>query len=103
MKKFSITIALVLTMGNILSGCAKEPELTPKRLELLHEMAPKAARVAYLVNPANTANMLALKNVQSAAQKLGVRILAAEAGSPLRSTGRARHRVVPAWREDRLQ
>ena len=67
--------------GNSTGLSIMSAELTPKRLELLRGMVPKARRVAYMVNPANAANTLALKNVQAAAQKLGVKMQPLEAGT----------------------
>ena len=40
--------------GNITGVTSLNVEVTPKRLRLLHELVPKAARIAVLVNPANT-------------------------------------------------
>ena len=57
-------------------------DLGPKLLEMLRAMAPKANRVAVLVNPSNVANMLGLKNFHAAAQKLGVTIQSVEASTP---------------------
>jgi putative ABC transport system substrate-binding protein len=50
-------------------------EVTAKRLGLLHEMVPKAVRVALLVNPANTATAeAALREVPDAARAIGLQI-----------------------------
>jgi ABC-type uncharacterized transport system substrate-binding protein len=50
-------------------------ELTAKRLELLRELVPGAARVAVLVNPANpTSTETTLREVQSAAGAVGLQI-----------------------------
>jgi ABC-type uncharacterized transport system substrate-binding protein len=50
-------------------------ELTAKRLELLRELVPGAARVAVLVNPANpTSTETTLREVQSAAAAMGLQI-----------------------------
>ena len=50
-------------------------ELTAKRLELLREMLPGAARVAVLVNPANTANtQITLHEVAAAGRAMGLQI-----------------------------
>jgi putative ABC transport system substrate-binding protein len=49
-------------------------ELTAKRLELLRELVPGAARVAVLVNPANIAIETTLRDVQSAARAIGLQI-----------------------------
>ena len=57
-------------------------ELGPKRLEMLRSMVPKVTRVAYLVNPTNASSIAALEIVQTAAQKVGVKILPVEAGTP---------------------
>src|SRR5262249_10897454 len=50
-------------------------ELTAKRLELLREMLPGAARVAVLVNPANAANtQTTLHEVEEASRAMGLQI-----------------------------
>jgi putative tryptophan/tyrosine transport system substrate-binding protein len=50
-------------------------ELAAKRLELLHELIPRAARVALLLNPANVAaTEVQLKDVDAAARALGLQI-----------------------------
>jgi putative tryptophan/tyrosine transport system substrate-binding protein len=50
-------------------------ETTAKRLRLLHDMVPKAARVAVLVNPANTSvAKTTLQYVQEAASAIGLNI-----------------------------
>ena len=55
-----------LTGINFLTG-----ELTDKRLELLRELVPGAARVAVLVDPANAAiTESALRDVEAAARAL---------------------------------
>jgi putative ABC transport system substrate-binding protein len=58
-----------LTGINILSG-----ELTAKRLNLLREMVPGAARIAVLVNPANVMTENALRDVAAAACVMGLQI-----------------------------
>ena len=50
-------------------------ELTAKRLGLLHELLPKAARIGVLVNPTNVETTeKALKDVNAAANALGLQI-----------------------------
>jgi putative ABC transport system substrate-binding protein len=50
-------------------------ETGAKRLRLLHDLVPKAAHVAVLVNPKNTAaNKSTLRDVQEAAPALGLQI-----------------------------
>jgi putative ABC transport system substrate-binding protein len=50
-------------------------EVVAKRLRLLHDLVPKAVRVAVLVNPANTsATKSTLRDVQEAAPTIGLQI-----------------------------
>jgi putative tryptophan/tyrosine transport system substrate-binding protein len=50
-------------------------ELNAKRLALLHELVPKAVRIAVLVNPANTpAAEAALRDIPEAARAIGLQI-----------------------------
>jgi putative ABC transport system substrate-binding protein len=50
-------------------------EVVAKRLALLHELVPKAVRVAVLLNPANAASAEAtLREVQEAAPAIGLQI-----------------------------
>jgi len=48
-------------------------EVTAKRLRLLHDLVPKAVRIAVLVNPANDAETT-LQEVQEAAHTIGLQI-----------------------------
>ena len=51
-------------------------EVAAKRLGLLHELVPKAVRVALLINPANaTSAETTLRDVQEAARALGLQII----------------------------
>jgi putative tryptophan/tyrosine transport system substrate-binding protein len=55
---------------NVVSG-----ELTAKRLELLHELVPTAARVSVLVDPADpTATETTLRDLEPAARAIGLKI-----------------------------
>jgi putative ABC transport system substrate-binding protein len=49
-------------------------ELYPKRVELLHQLAPKARRITYLVNSSNPIAARMLEEAQIAARTLGVRL-----------------------------
>ncbi len=49
-------------------------EVVAKRLRLLHDLVPKAVRVAVLVNPRNTLSESTLTAVQEAAPALGLQI-----------------------------
>jgi putative ABC transport system substrate-binding protein len=72
-----VEIGLVASLnrpgGNITGASILDVELGPKRLELLHELAPKANTVAVLVNaadPTRAANIS--RAVQNAARTLGL-------------------------------
>jgi len=57
-------------------------EIIAKRLELLHELVPKATRIAVLVNPANPVNAEAtVREAQSAARAKGLQIKAFNAST----------------------
>jgi putative ABC transport system substrate-binding protein len=59
-----------LTGINLLSG-----ELAAKRLELLRQLVPRAARVAVLVNPANPSTTeTTLRDVEAAARSMGLQM-----------------------------
>jgi putative ABC transport system substrate-binding protein len=49
-------------------------ELSAKRLALLHELVPKAVRIAVLVNPANPASESTLRDILEAARAIGLQI-----------------------------
>src|SRR5262245_47962754 len=56
-------------------------ELGPKRMELLHEVIPKATRFAVLVNPTNPVTMQeGIQGAQTAAHRLGLEIIVVNAG-----------------------
>jgi putative ABC transport system substrate-binding protein len=55
--------------------------LPAKEAELLHEAVPNAALVAYLVNPTNPNAATDIREVQTAADKLGHRLLVVKAGA----------------------
>jgi len=61
--------------GNMTGINVLTNELAGKRLELLRELVPQAARVAVLVNPANVAGIeTQLKDVRAAARATGLQI-----------------------------
>lgn len=67
--------------GNITGLSNLSADLGAKLLEMLLAMVPGLARVAVLVNPANTGNVLTLANIQAAAQVTRTRILPFEVRS----------------------
>ena len=68
--------------GNITGLSNMNLDVSSKLLELLRAMAPKLSRVAVLGNPGSSTQPGTLKSVQSAAQKIGVRVLPIEAHTP---------------------
>jgi putative tryptophan/tyrosine transport system substrate-binding protein len=73
--KFGLVPSLARPRGNLTGINLLGLELTAKRLELLREMLPAAARVAVLVNPANTANaQITLREVEPAGRAMGLQL-----------------------------
>jgi putative tryptophan/tyrosine transport system substrate-binding protein len=48
--------------------------IEPKRLELLHELSPKATVIGLLVNPTNPRSELVVQQIEEAARALGLRL-----------------------------
>jgi putative ABC transport system substrate-binding protein len=68
--------------GNVTGVTSLGSELEPKRIEMLHEMIPSAARFAVLVNPNNTITMKErIEGAQTAAQRLGLELVILKAGT----------------------
>jgi len=67
--------------GNITGLSNLAGDLSPKHLELLHVMVPKLARVGVLLNPANSAHGTIVSNVQTAAQKIAIKVVPAKAST----------------------
>ena len=73
--KLGLIASLARPGGNLTGVNFFVSELVAKRLGLLHEMVPKATRVAVLVNPANTVTSKStVRDVQAAAPALGLQI-----------------------------
>ena len=75
----SVALGLVASLarpgGNITGMDGFAPELDPKRLQILHELAPRTARIAALYNPTGDPAMrLHFGQVVDAARKLGVEV-----------------------------
>ena len=68
--------------GNSTGLSSMTADLGPKQLEMLRSMVPKVTLVAVLVNPSNANMTILLKNVQAAAQRVGVKIQPVEASTP---------------------
>ena len=68
--------------GNITGVYLLIQELTAKRLELLREIAPAAAAIGFLINPADPVTEAERRQAETAAQLLGVRLVIASASTP---------------------
>ena len=60
--------------GNLTGATQLNIEVTPKRLEILHELLPTANLFALLVNPSNPYAEILSRNVQAAATTLGLEL-----------------------------
>jgi putative ABC transport system substrate-binding protein len=73
-----VTAGLVASLnrpgGNLTGVSVLNVEVTPKRLELLHELAPAATTVALLVNPTNPYAVPEIRESEVAARALGLRL-----------------------------
>jgi putative tryptophan/tyrosine transport system substrate-binding protein len=67
--------------GNLTGVAILLGELWPKRLELLHELVPKAGVIGVLVNPANPNAIPNTKNLQAATKTRGFRLEVLEAST----------------------
>jgi putative tryptophan/tyrosine transport system substrate-binding protein len=73
--KLGLVASLARPGGNATGVNSFGQEANAKRLGLLHELVPKAVRVAVLVNPALTSNVdTTLRDVQEAARTIGLQI-----------------------------
>jgi ABC-type uncharacterized transport system substrate-binding protein len=72
--RLGLVASLARPGGNLTGINNFTGELTVKRLELLREMVPGAARIAVLVNPANTTTETALSDAAAAARVMGLQI-----------------------------
>jgi len=73
--KLGLVASLARPGGNATGVNFFFSEVVAKRLELLHELVPKAVRIAVLVNPTNTPSTeAALRDIPAAARALGLQI-----------------------------
>jgi putative tryptophan/tyrosine transport system substrate-binding protein len=67
--------------GNITGVSSLSVEVSPKRLELMHELLPTAAKLAVATNPTSPTVNSQLEKLRSAAEILGVRLQVLNASS----------------------
>jgi putative ABC transport system substrate-binding protein len=80
-----VAVGLVASLnrpgGNITGVSNLNVELGPKRLEVLHELIPKANVIALLINPAHPLAERQARDLQAAAPGIGVQVRIVRAGS----------------------
>jgi putative tryptophan/tyrosine transport system substrate-binding protein len=80
--KFGLVESLNRPGGNLTGITQLNIEMEPKRVQLLHELAPSAKSIALLINPTSPAySEAATASVQSAARVLGLRLLVLNAST----------------------
>jgi putative ABC transport system substrate-binding protein len=71
-----VSLGLVASLahpgGNVTGVSILSTELTAKRLELLHALAPNAIRIAVLINPGEPASDVALRELEAAGGAIGL-------------------------------
>jgi ABC-type uncharacterized transport system substrate-binding protein len=72
--EFGFVTSLNRPGGNMTGIAALQGELAAKRIELLHEMAPKASVVALLVNPSNPYTETETRVSQDGAHAIGIEL-----------------------------
>jgi len=77
-------IASLARPGGNLTGVSYSvgADIFGKDLDLLRQTVPKVRRVAVLSNPANPSQALIIKNIEAAAQSLGLQLVLVEARGP---------------------
>jgi putative ABC transport system substrate-binding protein len=77
-----LIVSLARPGSNVTGLATISPELGGKRLALLKEAFPKVERVAVLTNPANPEQRVRLKEIEVAAQALGIQLQILEVRQP---------------------
>jgi putative ABC transport system substrate-binding protein len=73
--RLGLVASLARPGGNLTGINFFTSELMAKRLDLLHDLLPRAVRVAVLVNPADAANTAStLRDVEAAARAIGLQV-----------------------------
>ena len=108
--KLGLVASLARPGGNLTGINFFANELAAKRLAFLHELVPKAVRIAALVNPANTPSTeTALRELPDAARAIGLEIQVLNASTrseieaPFATLARDRSRAVPEASRARCQ
>jgi len=81
--------------GNVTGVSGFAPQLSGKRLELIHELIPGATRIAMLTNLANGSTAAVLRAAESAAPQMGMRLSTVDVRRP-EDLGRAFESMIRA-------
>ena len=68
--------------GNLTGLSGVGPDLSVKKVELLKEIMPKISRVAFIWNPGNAANAIALRETEAAAREVRWQVQSVEVRGP---------------------
>ena len=77
-----LVVSLSRPGGNVTGLTNQGRDLEGKRLELVKEVLPRVTRVALIWDPANRTLVVRLRETQTAAQRLGLQLVALEARDP---------------------
>ena len=81
--KFGLVESLNRPAGNLPGLTQLNVEIEAKQVQLLHDLAPSATTIAFLINPSSPAySEAATESAQGAARVLGVRLLVLNASTP---------------------
>jgi ABC-type uncharacterized transport system substrate-binding protein len=72
--RLGLVTSLARPSGNLTGINMLANELEAKRLQLLHQLVPRAQRIAVLVNPGSVAAETTLRDVEAAAPTLGLQL-----------------------------
>ena len=72
--ELGLVASLSRPSGNVTGASQLNIEVTPKRLEILHELLPTANVFGLLVNPTNPYTEILSRNLQAAARSLGLQL-----------------------------
>jgi len=79
--KLGLVASLNRPGGNITGATSSGHELSAKRLDVLHQLVPKAVIIGALTNPANASDEIDAKELDVAANALGLKLLVVNASS----------------------
>jgi putative tryptophan/tyrosine transport system substrate-binding protein len=98
--EFGLVSSLNRPGGNITGATFLTQALIAKRLELLHQAVPTATSIGYLVNPKSVQTAVMLREAETAARILGIRLVILNATIP--SEIEAAFAIIVAQRVDAL-